>query len=102
MDENGKYITYEIPETVGDKYKNLTQQSLIRLIRSSEYRRLPDHHKAKMIQRVINYYYNYMKQDILFRLKKADRPVEMSSIQDVASRSIQYAMREFEEEKRRK
>ena len=51
-DEDGKYQEYSISQEVSDKYKTLTQRSLVKLFRSSSYRRLPDHLKAKALQRV--------------------------------------------------
>ncbi len=101
MDEDGKYKEYSISQGVSDKYKELTQRSLVKLFRSSSYRRLPDHLKAKALQRVINYYYNYMKASILYELDKGDKPNAMNSIDEVAERSIEYSLRELAEEKRK-
>jgi len=101
MGEDGKYKEYSIPQGVSDKYKELTQRSLVKLFRSSSYRRLPDHLKAKALQRVINYYYNYMKASILYDMKKGDKPNAMNSIDEVAERSIEYSLRELAEEKRK-
>lgn len=102
MDEDGKNKEYSIPQEVSDKYKGLTQRSLVKLFRSSSYRRLPDHLKAKAMQRVINYYYNYMKASILYDMKKGDKPSDMNSIDEVAKRSIEYSLRQLAEEKRKR
>ena len=102
MDEDGKYQEHSIPQGVSDKYKTLTQRSLVKLFRSSSYRKLPDHLKAKALQRVINYYYNYMKASILYDMKKGDKPNAMNSIDEVAERSLEYSIRELEEEKRKR
>ena len=102
MDEDGKYQEYSISQEVSDKYKGLTQRALVKLFRSSSYRRLPDHLKAKALQRVINYYYNYMKASILYDMKKGEKPSDMNSIDEVAKRSLEYSLRELEEEKRKR
>lgn len=66
----GKMDEISIPERTKEKYKLLTQRALLRLVRSSGYRRLKDEDKLKAIQRVINYYYNFMKNEVLITVYK--------------------------------
>ena len=62
---DGKMVKYNIPSRTREKYNILTQRALLNLVRSSSYKRLTDEEKTKAIQRVINYYYNFMKNEIL-------------------------------------
>ena len=95
MGEDGKYDTYSIPEKTNDKYRQLTQRALGRLIGRSGYRRLTDEHKIKTIQRVINYYYNYMKAVVV------DDYDKISDMSSVINRAIDYAIRAMKDEKKR-
>ena len=97
MDEDGKYQEFSIPQEVSDKYKTLTQRALVKMFRSSSYRKLPDNLKAKALQRVINYYYNYMKASILYDMKKGDKPNDINSIDEVSERSLEYSIKAMEE-----
>lgn len=81
--EKGEKITYEIPPKIKDKYRLLTQRALIALIGSIEYRRLDKKAKARAIQRVINYYHNYMKKVIL----KEELP-EMFDVKKVIANAV--------------
>ena len=63
-EKDGSRKKWVIKERVGNKYDKYAQQALRKLIRQGGYRRLSDKDKAKAIQSIINYYYNYMKSVI--------------------------------------
>lgn len=63
-------IKYVLPQEVKEKYNALSQRSLSSLIRKGRYRRLSDEEKIRAMQRIINYYYNYMKSVVLKEKKK--------------------------------
>lgn len=62
---SGEMVTYKIPEKTREKYKILTQKALSFLIKTSKYKKLSAKEKLEAIQRVFNYYYNFMKNEIL-------------------------------------
>jgi hypothetical protein len=65
-----KFETIQIPEKTKEKYNILTQRALNLLIRTSSYKKLNDEEKAVAIQRIINYYYNFMKNELLVKQYK--------------------------------
>ena len=75
-------IEYKIPQRTNEKYKLLTQRALQLLIRSAGYRRLPDEEKIKAVQRVFNYYYEFMKNEILVK--------EYAKLSGAEKREIDY------------
>lgn len=83
--EDGTYTKHSIPPAVNDKYKTLTQKALYQLINNAEYRKLKSAEKIKVIQRVINYYYNHMKNTIL------GGKIALKSFSEVLAGAIQYA-----------
>jgi hypothetical protein len=88
-DEKGNMVKYKIPSATQDKYKAISQRVVFRLIKSGKYMSLKDEEKIKAIQRVINYYYNHMKENI----KNGGRDkVTMMSETDVINRSLSYAL----------
>lgn len=87
-DENGKYVEYDIPPHVKEKYHKYAQKTLSRIIRTYEYKRLNSEEKAKVLQRVINYYYNFMKAYILDEKKVRD----MLSENEVIEKAFEYAI----------
>lgn len=62
-----KMETFNIPEKINQKYKLFTQRALQYLIRTPEYRRMSPEEKGKAVQRVFNYYFNSMKNEILVK-----------------------------------
>jgi hypothetical protein len=64
LDDN-EMITYKIPEATREKYKLLAQRALNSLIKNGKYKRMSEKEKLSAIQRVINYYYDFMKDEIL-------------------------------------
>jgi hypothetical protein len=85
LNDEGTYDNINIPQDTNDKYKDLSQKALQRLIRSGKYKRLDDKSKIAAMQRVINYYYNFMKSVVL------EEKREMSGINDVVERAIKYS-----------
>jgi hypothetical protein len=83
--EDGTYKKYEIPEKDKEKLKASVKKGLLKLFGQSEYKTLPDDEKLKTIQRVINYYYNAMKADIL---KEEYTP---KSIDEVIQSALRYS-----------
>jgi hypothetical protein len=73
---NGKMETIDIPEKTQEKYKLLTQRALSRIVSTSSYKRLTPKKKAEAMQRVINYYYNFMKNELLVQ-KYKDLPISV-------------------------
>ena len=82
--EDGTYEEYKIPEKTREKYFILAQRSLQKLMSLSSYRKLKDPEKIKAIQRVINYYYNCIKKDVL------KEKFDMMSVEAVAERAASY------------
>lgn len=89
IDENGERIKHEIPTKVRDKYKVYTQNALRTLFTNRNYRRLSGENKVKTIQRIINYYYNFMKEDILNEL--GDKKID--DMKAVVERAIYYGLK---------
>lgn len=56
--------TYKIPQYQKDKYNRYAQKALQKLIGKGAYRKLSAKDKIKAIQRIINYYSNYMRSVI--------------------------------------
>jgi flagellar biosynthesis/type III secretory pathway protein FliH len=79
---DGKTVKYKIPDDIKQKYNGLAQKAMQQLIKSSAYKRLKDADKLKAIQRVINYYYNYMKTIVL------GENLALLSVSDVAGKAI--------------
>jgi hypothetical protein len=57
--------TFQIPEKTLEKYKTLAQRTLSFLIKNPKYKKLSKEKKLSAIQRVLNYFYNSMKNSIL-------------------------------------
>jgi len=57
--------TYKIPEKTLEKYKILSQRTLSFLIKNPKYKKLSKEKKLASIQRVLNYFYNFMKNELL-------------------------------------
>lgn len=70
-------VKYAIPEDVREKYNNLAQRALRILIRKGAYKRMKAEDKVKAIQRIINYYYNYMKSVVLKEKRELLSPAEV-------------------------
>ena len=83
--EEGKLVEYKIPINVRDKYHRFAQKALRLLIRKTEYRRLSDAEKIKTIQRVINYYMNHMKDEVLGEVG------EIAAIEKVVENALRYS-----------
>ncbi len=75
LNDEGKYDTYAIPTRVKDKFNGYIQTALKKLIRESDYKKMDDLNKLKTVQRVINYYYNYMKETIMDSKFKRENPM---------------------------
>lgn len=87
-DEDGERQTMDIPSSTKTRYRRLTVLALRKLIRSSKYRKLKAKDKVAALQRVINYYWNYMKA---YLLKEKRQNPTVSSVDEVVERSIYYA-----------
>jgi len=59
--KDGEYVDYKIKDSVYNRYNAQSQRALARLVTSGEYRNLVPKERLKAVQRVINYYYNFMK-----------------------------------------
>lgn len=57
--------TFNIPERTKEKYKILSQRAIAYLIKTPSYKRKSEKEKLASIQRILNYYYNFMKNEIL-------------------------------------
>lgn len=62
---NDEMVEYNIPEKTREKYKIMAQRALSYLVKNSKYKRLSDRDKLATIQRILNYYYNFMKNEVL-------------------------------------
>ena len=72
-----------IPTNIRDKYSELIERSLTRLIKQGSYKRLKTpQEKAKAIQKVINYYWNHMKSVVL------KEKVDLLTINEVYQRAL--------------
>jgi hypothetical protein len=80
--EEGVSKEYKIPDDLKERYHGLAEKSLIRLINSEAYRALPKKERLSKIQRVINYYYNTLKADVL------DEEFELLTIEEVSNRAL--------------
>jgi hypothetical protein len=89
VDEEGKRTTHNVPLSVKSAYRRLTLKAIRSLMSKREYRRLTAKKKAETLQRVINYYWNYMKDDILNKPKRTRSNVDEESA--VVERAIFYA-----------
>ena len=87
----------KIPENIKKRYIELTQRALQRLISNYRYRKFNDEYKIKTIQRIINYYYNHMKEVIL----KNKKPHEIDDVMKVVERALSISEREIEEKKKK-
>lgn len=85
LNEDKTYTTYQIPQATKQKYQRLTQNALSQTIKSEEYRSLKPEERLKTLQRVINYYYNIMKDDI------QKNEFELKSPEDVVINALRYA-----------
>ncbi|MDA3932049.1 MAG: hypothetical protein PF513_04860 [Tenericutes bacterium] len=95
LQSDDTYKNIKIPEAQKQKFQRLTERGLRKLITRVGYRKLTDKHKAKTMQRVINYYYNYMKAFIVDGYREAPDLNDSSSVVD---RAIQYGLSAMEEE----
>ena len=77
MGEDGKYEEFKISKYANDKYKKLTSATLSTLIRHKDYRRLSPEGKLRAMQSIINYYYNFMKDEI-YKKEKSKNTKGMS------------------------
>jgi len=64
-------VSYSIPEKTREKYKIFAQKALSYLIKTSKYKKMDKKDKLAAIQRVFNYYYNFMKNEILVEAYKS-------------------------------
>jgi hypothetical protein len=89
--KKGEMETYDIPEGTKNKYDRMAQYALQVLIRQTGYRRLSDKDKVAALQRIINYYYNYMKS-VITKEKSGLTSIEArAGAQEVVERSLRYA-----------
>ena len=65
LQKDGTYKTYKIDEKDLRTYRNFAQKSIEKATRTAEYRKLNNEQRTSVIQRIINYYYNYLKKSIL-------------------------------------
>lgn len=86
QNEDGTYTTYDIPKNIQSRFNKNTERALLKLISSSSYRRLKDEDKARAIQRIIDYYYNYMK-DVITKEKMENK---IRSINEVVTNALKF------------
>jgi hypothetical protein len=82
--------TYEIPEYRKDKYNRYAQKALQKLITNSAYRRLSNKDKIKSIQRIINYYSNYMRAVIAEDRDELNSMAATQGIEGVLKRALTF------------
>jgi len=87
QNKDGERERKDIPSTIKTRYRRLTALALQRVISKSKYRSLKPKQKVAVLQRIINYYYNYMK-DIVLREKKVN--LDSGTIEQVIERSVNY------------
>jgi hypothetical protein len=88
VDADGKRTTHDVPAPMKTKYRKHTMNAIKKLLGKSAYLRLKPKDKAKVLQRIINYYWNFMKEDILNDRK----PIQSDGdIDAVVERAIYYA-----------
>ena len=63
----GDMVEYDIPARTQEKYNLLAQRALQFLIRNPYYIRMSEEEKVDAMQRVFNYYYDKMKDEILVK-----------------------------------
>ena len=88
VDNEGKRTTHTVLPGMKARYRKHTMNAIKKLLSKSNYRRLKPKKKAEVLQRIINYYWNYMKEDILNDRK----PIQSDGdIDAVVERAIYYA-----------
>lgn len=88
VDADGKRTTHDVPAPMKSKYRKHTMNAIKKLLGKSAYLRLKPKERAKVLQRIINYYWNFMKDDILNDRK----PIQSDGdIDAVVERAIYYA-----------
>jgi hypothetical protein len=87
VQEDGTRKKVDIPSFKKSKYRRLQMSALMRLFTKGAYRRLSNKQKAQSIQRIINYYFNYMKAVIL---DDREDIVGTQGIDQVVERALTY------------
>jgi hypothetical protein len=82
--------TYEIPDYQKDKYNRFAQKALQKLITKGSYRRLTNENKIKAIQRIINYYNNYMRAVISQDRDELNSLAATQGVEDVLERALKF------------
>jgi hypothetical protein len=91
-EKDGVTSTYDIPQATRSFYTTLTMQALSRLIIRGGYTRMNDTQKTAIVQRVINYYWNHMRNYVINEDGKA-KIASSSGLSDVIQRAIDYEKR---------
>jgi hypothetical protein len=88
VDADGKRTNHSVKASMKTKYRKHTMNAIKKLLSKSAYLRLKPKDQAKVLQRIINYYWNFMKDDILNDRK----PIQSDGdIDAVVERAIYYA-----------
>jgi hypothetical protein len=83
--EDGDYKEYKFPAEIKEKREHDTKIALLKLFNKKEYHVLDDKEKMKVIQRIINYYYNNAKQKVL-----GEKPLE-KSYDEIVTHALSYS-----------
>jgi len=86
---DGVSKTFNIPQSTRSLYTSLTMQALSRLFARGGYLRMSDKEKASIAQRVINYYWNHMRNYVINEDGKA-KIANTSGMSDIIERAIAY------------
>ena len=87
VQKDGSRKIVKIPPMVKSKYRRLQMNAIMKLISKGKYRSLSKKQKLQSIQRIISYYYNYMKAFILRDKKDI---IGSEGIDQVVERALQY------------
>ena len=89
VDKDGNRVSYKVSPADRSFYSTMTMRALRRLFQSGQYRRFSNEEKAKVTQRLINYFWNYMKADISGDRKR----FSSGDLSDLVRSAIEYERR---------
>jgi hypothetical protein len=87
VDEDGNRKRNEIPPSMKTRYRRFTVLALQKVMSKTAYRKLKPKEKVAVMQRIINYYFNYMKEVILRKKKNSG----VNEIDQVIERALSYS-----------
>jgi hypothetical protein len=85
-DSKGNRKTFRIQPSVRSFYTQSTNTALRRLFQSGRYKAFSNQEKAKVAQRIINYFWNYMRDEVSDNRKRFSN----ADIGELVARAIEY------------